>query len=268
MASLHSCRQVQPEVKRPFWNFTHGNAMRIEGGELIFSDENLIILNKRSGVAVIPARGEDPSISLRSRVESHFGQKIFVVHRIDRDTSGIVVFCRKAEAHRVLCRQFQNREVEKRYMALVAGKMAGSGEIDIPVRQFGSGRMGVADQGKPSVTRYRVMETLESATLVNVFPVTGRRHQIRVHLYATGHPVLGDRLYGKPLPVGGVERLMLHAASIVFNYESSGRFTAEAPEDRTWKEVLARFRNSPPGGKTIFPENDHSYLPSGSAARI
>jgi 23S rRNA-/tRNA-specific pseudouridylate synthase len=92
--------------------------------------------------------------------------------------------------------------------------------MDFPIKAFGSGRMGVNDKGKPSQTRFRILEKLGSSTLLEVEPLTGRRHQIRVHLFHMGHPVLGDPLYGKDRPVGGVSRLMLHACQLVLLFEN------------------------------------------------
>lgn len=214
--------------------------------EILFSDKNLLLFNKRPGVTVIPGRGETTGISLREWAEQSLHEKLFVVHRIDRDTSGIVLFCRNAEWHRALSLQFERRVVKKSYLALVEGVMSGEGELNGPVHQFGSGRMGVDVRGKPSTTRYTILETLNGATLLNVNPLSGRRHQIRVHLFHHGHPVMGDRLYGLERPVGGVERLMLHAAALTFAYPGDVPFTAQAPVDFRWNELVGQFR----GGRT------------------
>lgn len=210
--------------------------------DVLYSDHNLIILNKHSGICVIPGRGTCSSHSLQSLMEKRLGCKLFVVHRIDRDTSGVVVFCRNAATHRFLSLQFENRKVIKEYLAVLWGKMAGKGIIDEPLFQFGSGRMGVDPRGKPSQTAYEVEETFQNATLVKLKPLTGRRHQIRVHLFHIGHPVMGDRLYGRQRPVGGVERLMLHASSITFSYPGEMLFSITAPVDDSWNAVVERYR--------------------------
>lgn len=161
-----------------------------------------------------------------------------MVHRIDRDSSGLVLFARDAEAHRLLSLQFERRQVRKRYLALAQGSLAEDGRVDSPLREFGSGRMGVAAPsgpagGKEALTRYRVLERLGAATYLEVEPVTGRRHQIRAHLASVGHPVMGDPLYGRDRPVGGAPRLMLHA----FELECRGvsgetlALRCEPPED-------------------------------------
>ena len=210
--------------------------------EVLFTDKALIAVNKRPGVCVIPGRGDGDSLSLREMVEREFGKKIYVVHRIDRETSGVVVFCSTAEMHRRLSMQFEKRTVRKEYRALVEGIVSGTGLIDAPIRQFGSGRMGVDTRnGKPSLTEITAVEQLGGAALVNVQPATGRRHQIRVHLYHSGHPVMGDTLYGCERPVGGVERMMLHAAAVTFAGPEGEPLTITAPVDFQWKEIVQRF---------------------------
>jgi len=105
--------------------------------------------------------------------------------------------------------------------------------VDRPLREFGSGRVGVDPSGKPSLTRFKVLQTFKGATLIEVEPSTGRRHQIRVHLYALGHPVLGDTRYGDPRPVGGAARLMLHALRLELEFPPGRplRIGCEPPED-------------------------------------
>lgn len=177
---------------------------------VVYEDERLLAVSKAAGVPVIPGRG-DVGEPLNSRLARQAGGRVYVVHRIDREASGLVLFAKDAETHRRLCSLFEARAVHKTYLAAVLGRMTGEGSIDRPLRAFGSGRMGVGAGGKPSLTRWRAVRDLPGGTLVEAEPVTGRRHQLRVHLYSVGHPILGDPLYGKPLPVGGAPRLMLHA---------------------------------------------------------
>lgn len=141
-----------------------------------------------------------------------------VVHRLDREVSGVVIFARNAAAHRRLNIEFEERRVTKTYLAAVAGvPEEEKGTVDAPLREFGSGRVGVdAERGKPSLTRWRVVERAAAATLVEVRPETGRRHQIRAHFYHLGHPVLGDARYGSPESASLCRRLMLHALEISF----------------------------------------------------
>ena len=211
--------------------------------DILYLDHHLIVCNKYPEISVIPERaGTRGRVSLRERLEQKFGEKVFVVHRIDRATSGLVVFSRTASVHRMLNMQFELRRVLKVYLALVEGVVDGRMTIDAPLRQFGSGRMGVHADGKPSLTDIVVVERCNGTTLVKAMPKTGRRHQIRVHLFHSGHPVMGDPFYGKERPVGGVERMMLHAASISFTYPEGKMFHIEAPVDSMWKRCINRYR--------------------------
>lgn len=180
--------------------------------QVIFEDSHLIVVNKPAGQLVIPGRGEAEGKPLVDELSSHIRKKAYVVHRIDRETSGLVAFAKDAKTHRELSMFWEGREVQKTYLAWVLGKMEKKEVLlDYPLKAFGSGRMGVDPKGKPSQTRYRVAKTEAQASLLEIELLTGRRHQIRVHLYQAGHPVLGDPLYGQERPVGGAPRLMLHA---------------------------------------------------------
>jgi RluA family pseudouridine synthase len=201
---------------------------------VLHEDENLLAVDKPSGQAVIPERADGRALTLDRQAALHTGKKIYIVHRLDRETSGVVLFAKNAEIHRFLNIQFENRKVQKVYLALVQGSLnPEKGEIREPLRAFGSGRVAVDPRGKPSVTRYRVRERFSQSTLLEAEPLSGRRHQIRVHLYSLGHPVLGDARYGEKRPVGKYPRLMLHAWQISFTDPRLGlrRFSAEPPDD-------------------------------------
>jgi len=214
---------------------------------VVYEDERLIAVDKPCRQPVIPPRpvgGASDALPLVRQVQEHTGAKAYVVHRLDRETSGLVVFAKDAKAHRSLSGLFESRAVRKLYMALVQGDLRGTGEIDRPIREFGSGRMAVDASGKPSKTLYRVRESLEKVSLAELEPHTGRRHQLRVHLYSIGHPVMGDDLYGKERPVGGVGRLMLHALSLSFE-GPSGKLKLSAPLPPGFTAIVAGFRRSP-----------------------
>jgi RluA family pseudouridine synthase len=181
--------------------------------EIIYEDEAVLALCKPSGTPSIPGRGEIGE-ALSAAAARHTGGKLFTVHRLDRDASGLIIFAKDAAAHRLLCARFEAREAEKTYLALVLGELRGEGLIDAPLKEFGSGRVAAHAQGKPSRTRWKALRGLSNSTLLEVSPLTGRRHQLRAHLYGLGHPILGDRRYGRPVPVGGAPRLMLHALSL------------------------------------------------------
>ncbi|HVA66945.1 MAG TPA: RluA family pseudouridine synthase [Elusimicrobiota bacterium] len=214
---------------------------------IVFEDGDVLAVCKPAGQAVIPGRGliEEP-LCLQARRRG--GGKIFVVHRIDREASGVVVFAKNAPAHRRLCQDFESRRASKTYWAAVAGRPEDAGVIEKPLRLFGSGRMGAAAGGKASLTRYRTLERFPRAALVEACPMTGRHHQLRAHFFSTGCPILGDPLYGKPpRPVGGFPRLMLHALELSLPAPTAAPreaapmiFRAEPDED--FSRLLARLR--------------------------
>ncbi len=179
---------------------------------LLFQDDELLAVEKPAGVLVIPPRRPEPGPTLRQLAQSAARlSELFVVHRLDRDASGIVVFAKTERAHRALCALFESRAAKKTYLVAVLGRLEGEGRVEKPLREFGSGRVGVDEKGKPSLTLWRGRSATDEASLLEIGLVTGRRHQIRAHLYSLGHPVLGDATYGRERPVGGCPRLMLHA---------------------------------------------------------
>lgn len=176
---------------------------------VLHEDDRLLVVDKPSGLCVIQPRRREEGAPLVDLAASHLGGKAYTVHRIDRGTSGIVLFAKDAGTHRALSRAFESRKVKKTYLALVEGEVSGSGTVASPLKDRGSGRVSVHPDGKPAETRYRPLAREGSRTLLEVTPLTGRRHQIRVHLYSIGHRIVGDPLYGKPK--GDEGRLRLHA---------------------------------------------------------
>jgi tRNA pseudouridine32 synthase / 23S rRNA pseudouridine746 synthase len=210
---------------------------------VVHEDERLIVVAKPPGLAVAAGGGVDPDDTLQARVERHLATKAYLVHRLDRGTSGVMVFAKDAETHRRLSSAFEARQVDKRYVALVLGHVEpASREIDRPLRSFGSGRVGVDQRGKPAITHYTVLERLPSVDLLEVRPLTGRRHQIRVHLYALGHPVIGDTRYGHERPVGGAGRLMLHARELVLPDTDGSTIAVRAEPPPDFVEIVDGFR--------------------------
>ncbi|MDP3541467.1 MAG: RNA pseudouridine synthase [Elusimicrobiota bacterium] len=178
---------------------------------IIFEDDRIVAVNKPVGLPTIPGRGEI-GVAVNVEIERRLRKKVFTVHRLDLDASGLLVFAKDAETHRLLSMEFEERRAKKEYLVAVLGVMSGSGEINKPLREFSSGRVAPAPDGKKAVTRWRVERSLGGATLLRVETLTGRKHQIRAHFSSEGHPVLGDPRYGPPpRPVGGAKRLMLHA---------------------------------------------------------
>jgi tRNA pseudouridine32 synthase / 23S rRNA pseudouridine746 synthase len=211
------------------------------GAPLLYSDADVLAVSKPEGIATIPER-RPTGDSLVESLRNGLGMRLFVIHRLDNAASGVVVFAKNAGAHRCLNDQFAARQVDKTYRVLVHGRVADdAGEIDLPLRAFGSGRMGVdRRRGKPSVSRFRVLWRCDDATLLSVALLTGRRHQIRVHLYATGHPVVGDVRYGDIGRQKTFSRLMLHACRIGFRLPSGGPCTIWAPPPPTYMHLLAQ----------------------------
>ncbi len=181
---------------------------------IIFEDDRIVAVNKPVGLPTIPGRGEI-GVAVNIEIERRLRKKIFVVHRLDLDASGVLVFAKDADTHRLLSLEFEERRAKKEYLVAVLGILSGSGEIDKPLREFSSGRVAPAPDGKKALTKWRVERSLGGATLLRVETMTGRKHQIRAHFSSVGHPVLGDPRYGPPpRPIGGAKRLMLHAHTL------------------------------------------------------
>jgi tRNA pseudouridine32 synthase/23S rRNA pseudouridine746 synthase len=207
--------------------------------KVLHEDERLIVVNKPAGQATAPGGGIGEGESLQEQVAEHLGARAFLVHRLDRGTSGVIVFAKTVESHRRLSRQFEDRAVSKRYLAVVEGHVTGrGGSIAQPLREFGSGRVGVDPAGKEATTMWALRKRLPDVDLLEVRPITGRRHQIRVHLYYIGHPILGDTRYGTDRPVSGAPRLMLHASELALPDGLAVR--AEPPLD--FVEALEAYR--------------------------
>lgn len=209
---------------------------------VVFESDRVIAVSKPAGQLVIPGRGPAAGPTLKAQADEHVGAPVFVVHRIDAAASGLVLFAKDAEAHQALNTAFERREVVKRYLALVQGAVLTDRTINRPVKQFGSGRVGVVRGGRPVITSFRVLERVGDDTLLEVNPKTGKRHQIRVHLYTIGHPILGDPLYGLPLPVGGVPRLMLHALALDLETAATGRLSLRAEPPAHFSSILEQRR--------------------------
>jgi RluA family pseudouridine synthase len=198
---------------------------------ILFEGDGILAVNKPPGVLVIPGRDAERGPSLREQLEASLKRKLWVVHRLDRDTSGVLLFATDAETHRRLSMAFEAGEVEKRYLALVVGAVTEPLELTqalVPARRGRSRVARPGEEGKAAHTRVRPLEQLKGATLVEAMPLTGRTHQIRVHLAAAGHGLLVDPQYGRKEPFGDLTRTPLHAARL----KVAGReLEAPLPED-------------------------------------
>lgn len=191
-------------------------------------DASLVVLDKPSGLLSVPGRGPDKADCLAVRAQARYPDAL-VVHRLDMDTSGLMVMARGVAMQRMFSQAFATRTVFKRYVAVVAGRLAAPAEdwglVDLPlICDWPNRPRQIVDpvRGKPSVTRWRVLGHEGATTRVELEPVTGRSHQLRVHLAALGHPILGDPLYGRPAGRGAAGRLLLHASALGFAHPASG----------------------------------------------
>ena len=200
--------------------------------DLIYQDDSLLVVNKSAGLLAVPGRGPDKQDCLSARLQQVFPDAL-VVHRLDMATSGLMMFARGAGMQRRFSQMFQEREVGKRYIAVVSGKPEQEvGEISLPlVCDWPNRPKQMVDHGlgKPSLTRYRLLGMESRNSRLELEPITGRTHQLRVHLAAIGHPILGDALYGD---ASSASRLLLHACSLSLNHPVSGdplNFASPAP---------------------------------------
>lgn len=206
---------------------------------VLFENEDIIAVNKPEGLASIPERAPEEK-NVLALLSARYAGKVYVVHRLDKEASGVLLFAKNAPAHRYLNDQFSSRAVEKAYRVLVHGQMGeDQGVIEKPLRQFGSGRMSVDPQGgKYSVTEFQVKERFDLYTLIEAHPATGRRHQLRAHFYSIGHPIVGDPLYGDRSVQSSFARMMLHARKITCRLQSGKDVTIKAPTPKTFTTVL------------------------------
>jgi 23S rRNA pseudouridine1911/1915/1917 synthase len=197
--------------------------------DILYEDDSLAVVNKPAGMLVHPTARERHGTVANALLGHWRGEnrRPTFPHRLDRDTSGVLVVAKDAAAATSLALQFENRQVHKTYVALVAGLVAEPREIDAPIGRVGGETppWQVRPEGRPSLSRLTPVEWQGTATLVNLEPVTGRTNQLRIHCASIGHPILGDRLYGGP----PAPRLCLHASQLEFRHPATGReMTVEA----------------------------------------
>ena len=197
----------------------------------------MLVLNKPSGLLSVPGRGVEKQDCLTLRVQTEYPQALNV-HRLDMEPSGVMVMARSKSVHRQLSRQFEQRRVQKGYVAVVDGRVdQRSGEIDLPlIADWPNRPRQKVDykHGKPSRTRFRVIhhDTRGNTTRLNLAPETGRTHQLRVHLQTLGHPILGDKLYATKRVREKADRLLLHASFLSLIHPITGQqlcFTSKVP---------------------------------------
>ena len=190
--------------------------------DIIYSDESFIAVNKPTRLLTVPGKGPDKQDCLYLRLLEHYPDAL-VVHRLDMDTSGLILFARSPEAQRNLSKQFARRKIKKSYAAVVEGRMKkNAGMVDLPMRKDMTQSLPPKHlidyvHGKEAVTEWNVLEREDNTTRVALFPKTGRSHQLRLHMQSIGHPIVGDNIYGHP-----DERLMLHAQWLELYHPATG----------------------------------------------
>lgn len=199
---------------------------------ILHADHELLVVDKQEGLLSVPGKGPDKADCLIERLRGAFPQ-VLLVHRLDTDTSGVMVFALTPHAQRHLGLQFEHRQTKKTYQARLWGQLEpATGRVDLPliVDWPNRPRQHVNHEtGKPAVTDWRVVRHEENTTRVRLMPLTGRSHQLRVHMQALGHPILGDPLYAEG-PARDFPRLMLHAESLRLRHPDGGaHMTFSAP---------------------------------------
>jgi tRNA pseudouridine32 synthase/23S rRNA pseudouridine746 synthase len=208
------------------------SALSLDGIAVLHADAALLVLDKPAGLLSVPGRGADKQDCLSTRVQQHFADAL-IVHRLDMATSGLLLMARGAAVQRLLSHAFATRQVSKRYLAVVDGHVtppaADWGVIDLPILADWPNRpLRIIDaRGQPSVTRWRVLAhgqlpTGRPVTRLELEPVTGRSHQLRVHLKALGHAIVGDALYASAAVQADSARLLLHASALALAHPLNG----------------------------------------------
>lgn len=222
--------------------------------DILYEDDHLIVVNKPVGLLVHPSR-HDKSGTLLNGLAYHFWEasgaaiRPGLVHRLDRDTSGVIVVAKTPRAHRTLSKHFRERWVRKFYQALVSGRMErDSGEINAPIgcdpKAWPHWRvMSESEEGKPAQTRYRVKRRFSAHTLLELEPLTGRTHQLRIHCNLIGHPIVGDRIYASEIDPTTIKdqpkHHLLHASRLIFRHPALNQeMDFEAPMPREMRNVI------------------------------
>lgn len=202
---------------------------------VLHADDDLLVVDKPSGLLSVPGKAAEHADCVEARAQQRFAQAR-IVHRLDMDTSGVMVLAMNPAALRHLGLQFERRKTRKTYIAEIWGRLAeDTGEVDLPLICDWPNRpkqMVCHETGRPALTRWQVLERKDNRTRVRLFPHTGRSHQLRVHMLALGHPILGDRFYAEGAALAASGRLALHAESLVLHHPADGerwQFDAEVP---------------------------------------
>jgi len=232
---------------------------------IIFENDDFIAVNKEAGMLTIPDRHDETQLSLYRILNQKYG-KIFIVHRLDRDTSGLILFAKNEVTHKYLSQLFEQRNIEKKYLGIVGGSMPEkNGSINEPISEHPTkkGMMTITKKGKASLTNYEVLEDFGIYSLVQFEIQSGRTHQIRLHTKSIGHPIICDERYGdgKPILLSSfkkkyklsdndleerplISRLGLHSANLEFRDIHGKNFFIEAPLPKDMKALLQQLKKN------------------------
>lgn len=224
--------------------------------DILFEDDQVIVINKPSGMVVHPGAGNQAGTVVNALL-AHYPpirnvgeeDRPGVVHRLDKETSGVLIFAKTEKAYKWLVKEFKSRDIDKAYLALVDGQPpTPTGRIEAPIIRDPNVRtrmaVGLRGQGKPAVTEYFTLENFENHTYLEAHPITGRTHQIRVHLSYLGTPVVGDSLYGRRRPSLDIDRFFLHARMLSIRLPGNrGMQTFEAPLPPELQAILNDLHN-------------------------
>ncbi|HUZ62061.1 MAG TPA: RluA family pseudouridine synthase [Hanamia sp.] len=237
----------------------------MKGFSIIFENDDFVVINKDPGMLTIPDRHDDTQLSLYKILNQKYG-KIFIVHRLDRDTSGLILFAKNEATHKYLSQLFEQRNIKKKYLGIVRGNMPEKkGSINEPLGEHPTkkGVMIITKKGKPSLTNYEVLEGYGIYSLIEFEIQSGRTHQIRVHTKSLGHPIICDVVYGdgKPVLLSSfkkkyklsqsdleerpiINRLALHSHSLHFKDIHQKDFSFEAPLSKDMKALLQQLKKN------------------------
>ena len=232
---------------------------------ILFENDDFIAVDKFSGLLTIPDRHNEHQPSLYNYLNTLYG-KVFIIHRLDKDTSGLLLFAKNEASHRHFSQLFEKRNIEKHYLGIVKGSFPNaSGTIDEPIAEhpYHKGQMTISKKGKPSATDYVVLEDYGIYSLVAFNIHSGRTHQIRVHAKFAGHPVIGDAVYGDGQPVllssfkkkyklslneeaerPLINRLGLHSSKLIFKDIHGEEYKLEAPLPKDMKAMLQQLKKN------------------------
>jgi 23S rRNA pseudouridine1911/1915/1917 synthase len=237
----------------------------VKGLNIIYENDDFVAVNKEAGMLTIPDRHDDTQLSLYKLLTQKYG-KVFIVHRLDRDTSGLILFAKNEAAHKYLSQLFEQRNIEKYYLGIVRGSMpAKTGSVNEPIAEhpYHKGEMIISKKGKPSLTDYAMLEDYGIYSLVQFNIHSGRTHQIRVHTKSLGHPIISDTVYGdgKPILLSSfkkkyklsqhdeeerpiVNRLALHSSQLTFTDMHHIKHALEAPLPKDMKALLQQLKKN------------------------